>query len=78
MEYTAKQIETAKRNYNSMLVIKTVDSFDPEHVGYAAAEQRCEYHNKIVRAILEGDKNLEREWKMFFFERRSKGRPKTS
>lgn len=64
--YTAKQIETAKSNYISMLVIRTVESYNPELIGYANANQRCEYHNNIVNSILSGDKELEKEWKMFF------------
>jgi hypothetical protein len=64
--YTAKQIENAKRAYNAMLVIRTVESYEPEIIGYNAAEQRCEYNNKIVRGILAGNKELEKEWKLFF------------
>ena len=68
MTYTAKQIEIAKQNYNEMLVIRTVESYEPQYIGWAAAEQRCEYNNKIVRGILAGDKELEKEWKMFFLK----------
>ncbi len=66
MEYTAKQIENAKRNYNAMLVIRTVESYEPQYIGWAAAEQRCEHHNRIVSEIRNGNKELEREWKLFF------------
>ena len=66
MKYTAKQIENAKRKYNAMLVIRTVESYEPEYIGMAAAEQRCEFHNNIVREIKAGNEELEREWKMFF------------
>ena len=68
MEYTAKQIENAKRNYNAMLVIRTVESYQPEFIGQHTAEQRCEYHNNIVREILSGNKELEKEWKLFFLK----------
>lgn len=68
MEYTTKQIENAKRNYNAMLVIRTVESYEPQYIGWAAAEQRCEYHNNIVCQILAGNKELEREWKLFFLK----------
>ena len=68
MTYTAKQIEIAKRNYNSMLVLRTVESYEPQYIGWSQAEQRCEYHNNIVTAILAGDKDLEKEWKMFFLK----------
>jgi len=66
MTYTAEQIEIAKRNYNEMLVIRTVDSYEPQYIGYAAAEQRCEFHNRIVSEILAGNKETEKEWKLFF------------
>jgi len=78
MEYTAKQIENAKRNYNAMLVIRTVESYDPQYIGWAAAEQRCEYHNRIVRGILAGNKELEREWKFFFLKEEVKADQKAA
>ena len=49
-----------------MLVYKTVESYEPQHIGYAAAEQRSEYHNNIVSEIINGNKELEKEWKLFF------------
>ena len=66
MNYTAKQIENAKRNYNAMLVIRTVESYEPQYIGWNAAEQRCEFHNNIVREILAGNTELEKKWKLFF------------
>ncbi len=66
MEYTAKQIETAQANYNAMLVIRSVSYYEPQIIGYAAAEQRCQHHNNIVNSILAGNKQIEREWKQFF------------
>ena len=72
MTYTAEQIENAKRNYYNFLQIRTVDSFDPEFIGYAAAEQRCQYHNDIVNAILAGDKAKEAYWKTFFLNEQVK------
>lgn len=68
MEYTAKQIENAKINYNAMLVLRTVESYEPQYIGWAAAEQRCEYHNRIVSQIFAGNKELEKEWKLFFLK----------
>jgi hypothetical protein len=68
MEYTAKQIENAKRNYNAMLQYRTVESYQPEFIGQHTAEQRCEYHNNIVSEILGGNKELEKEWKLFFLK----------
>jgi len=68
MEYTARQIEKAKANYNSMLVIRTVESFQPEFIGWNTAEQRCEFHNNIVSEIRLGNKELEKTWKLFFLK----------
>lgn len=66
MEYTKKQIERAKRNYNSFLRFRNIQEYNPEYIGYAAAEQRMQYDNGIVARIKAGDKALEREWKVFF------------
>lgn len=78
MNYTAKQIENAKRNYNSMLVLRIVESYDPQFIGYAAAEQRCEFHNNIVREIEAGNKDLEKEWKLFFLKEEVKSDKKAA
>jgi hypothetical protein len=66
MKYTAKQIENAKSKYNAMLVIRTIESYEPQYVGYSAAEARCESNNNIVTSILNGDKEIEKYWKLFF------------
>ena len=68
MEYTAKQIENAKKAYQAMLQYRTVESYQPEFIGRNEAEQRCQYHNNIVREILTGNKDLERKWKLFFLK----------
>jgi hypothetical protein len=68
MTYTEKQIENAKANYTSFLQVRTVESFEPQYIGYSAAEQRCDFHNKIVSEILAGNKDLEKEWKLFFLK----------
>jgi 3-dehydroquinate dehydratase len=68
MEYTAKQIENAKRNYNAMLKIQTLADYDVENIGRNTAEQRMDYHNSIVTSILAGNKELEKEWKLFFLK----------
>jgi hypothetical protein len=72
MTYTAEQIENAKRKYFNFLQIRTVASFDPQYIGYSAAEQRAEYHNRIVTAILAGDKAKENYWKTFFLNEQVK------
>ena len=61
-----------------MLVIRTVESYEPQYIGYAAAEQRCEYHNNIVNQILAGNKELEKEWKLFFLKEEVKSDRKVS
>ena len=78
MNYTTKQIENAKRNYNAMLVLRTVESYQPQYIGWAAAEQRCEYHNRIVSQILAGNKELEKEWKLFFLKEEVKADQKAA
>ena len=63
MTYTEKQIERAKKSYNTMLQYRTVESYQPEFIGWNTAEQRCEYHNNIVREILNGNKgNKEKDY----------------
>lgn len=66
MNYTATQIEKAKRAYNEYIKIETVESYNPQYVGMNTAEQRCDFHNAQVTAILNGDTQLEKEWKLFF------------
>jgi len=66
MTYTANQIANAKSNYEAMMNFRSVESFEPQYVGYSVASQRCEFHNRIVTSILGGDKELEKEWKLFF------------
>jgi len=78
MEYTAKQIENAKRNYNSMLRIHTLADYDVENIGRNAAEQRMDYHNSIVTAICNGNKELEKEWKLFFLKEEVKADQKAA
>jgi hypothetical protein len=78
MEYTAKQIENAKRNYNAMLKIQTLADYDLENIGRNTAEQRMDYHNRIVREILSGNKELEKEWKLFFLKEEVKADQKAA
>jgi len=78
MEYTAKQIENAKRNYNSMLRIHTLADYDVETIGRNTAEQRMDYHNRIVTDIRNGNKELEREWKLFFLKEEVKADQKAA
>jgi len=72
MTYTTTQIENAKANYTNFLKVRTVESYEPQYIGWAAAEQRCEFHNNIVNSILAGNKELEKEWKLFFLNEQVK------
>ena len=72
MTYTTTQIENAKSNYTNFLKVRTVESYEPQYIGWAAAEQRCEFHNNIVTGILNGNKELEKEWKLFFLNEQVK------
>lgn len=77
MDYTTDQIERAKREYNSMMRIHTLADYDIENIGINTAEQRMDYHNRIVTDIRNGNKELEKEWKLFFLEEVVKADQKT-
>jgi len=66
MNYSETQIKKAKESYNSFMQFTTVEAQQPEIVGINEAEQRSEYHNNIVTSIRNGNKELEKKWKLFF------------
>lgn len=66
MIYTEKQIETAKRKYTSFLKLRTTNDYEVSVIGINEAERRCEYHNNIVNAVMGGNKEIEKYWKLFF------------
>jgi hypothetical protein len=68
MNYSEKQIENAKAKYNDFLAYRTIESYDPQYIGYGVSEKRCEFHNNIINSILSGNKELEKEWKLFFLK----------
>lgn len=72
MNYTDKQIATAKANYTAFLQEKNISDFNVGIIGRNQAEQRCDAHNAIVAKIKAGDKALEREWKLFFITEAAK------
>ena len=78
MNYTDKQIENARRNYNESMKIRTLADYDVEHIGRNTAEQRMEFHNSLVLQIRNGNKELEREWKLFFLNEEVKADRKAS
>ena len=78
MNYTEKQIENAKRKYTNFLRPVTAWNFQVEVIGINEAESRAEYHNSIVDKINNGDKGLEREWKLFFLKEEVKADAKAA
>jgi ATP-dependent Lon protease len=78
MNYTQSQIENAKANYNAFLKIETIHDYNVEVIGYNQAEQRMDFHNKIVNSILAGNKEIEREWKQFFLNEQVKSDKKSA
>lgn len=78
MEYTAKQIENAKNRYNAFVKYHTLADYDVETIGINTAEQRMDYHNRIVADILNGNKDIEREWKLFFLKEEVKADQKAA
>jgi len=66
MIYTAIQIENAKANYSRFLQYTTAQSDANYSVNPFEAERRAEYSNRIVTDILNGNKELETKWKLFF------------
>lgn len=72
MTYTAEQIQEAKLAYNNFLKIHTLADYDVATIGAITAEQRMDFHNKTVNQILAGNKELEKEWKLFFLNEQVK------
>ena len=66
MKYTEKQIENAKKAYNSMMVLQTIKDYDVNSLGWVVANQRLEFHNKIVNRVINGCEETIKEWKLFF------------
>lgn len=78
MKYTAKQIENAKRRYNSFLRIETAQEQSCYDMNPNEAERRAENHNHTVKEILSGNKELEKEWKLFFCNEEQKADQKAA
>lgn len=72
MTYTTTQIESAKRNYNSFAQHRTVESFEPQFIGWSQAEQRSEFHNNIVEKIKNNDAETIKKWKLFFLNEQAR------
>lgn len=77
MNYTEKQIENAKRNYNVYMQYTTASQDVNYIVNPFEAERRSEYHNSIVSKIKDGNKELENKWKLFFLTEEVKKDQKT-
>lgn len=72
MNYTATQIENAKANYTNFLKVETAFDYEVSVIGINEAERRAEFHNKIVSEIKADNKELEKEWKLFFLNEQVK------
>lgn len=70
--YTESQIKKAKSNYESFLNYESLRDYDVDTIGRNEATNRMEYHNRIVSQILGGNKELEREWKLWFLNQEVK------
>ena len=68
MIYSNEQLERAKKMYNSFFKFETLADYDVENIGLNTANQRMDYHNSIIASIKEGNKSIEKEWKMFFIK----------
>ena len=66
MKYTEKQIENAKKAYNNMMVLQTIKDYDVNYLGWVVANQRLEFHNKIVNRVINGCEETIKEWKLLF------------
>ena len=76
MNYSEKQIANAKSRYNAFLVCHTLANYDLIVIGRITAEQRMEFHNDLVSKINNGNRQLEKEWKMFFLNEEVKSTQK--
>ena len=65
-KFTPEQIARAEKEYKAFLHFRSVESFQPEYIGRIEAHQLADFHNNEIEAILNGDKEIERKWKMFF------------
>ena len=72
MNYTQSQIERAKKAYKAFLQFTTVENENPEIIGTVEAERRAEFHNNIINEIRNGNKEIEKEWKVFFCNEEAK------
>jgi hypothetical protein len=76
MNYSKKQIENAKKSYYSFLKYTTaseINSSNPHE-----DERQAEAHNNRVDEILNGNKELEKEWKLFFLKEEVKADQKAA
>ena len=65
-KYTESQIERAKKAYNQFLQYRSVSYYMELTDDRNEAVRRSDLHNSEVQAILNGDKELEKSWKMHF------------
>jgi len=71
-KYTTKQIEKAKIAYQNFLQYRKAENDVNYSINPNEVERRTENHNNIVTEILGGNKELEKEWKLFFCNEEAK------
>jgi len=65
-KFTPDQIARAEKAYKAFLHYRSVSDYNIECIGIQEAKRRVEFANNEISAILNGDKQLEMKWKMFF------------
>jgi hypothetical protein len=65
-KFTPDQIERAKKAYNAFLHYRSISDYNIDCIGIQEAKRRVEFANNEISEILNGNKELERKWKMFF------------
>jgi hypothetical protein len=65
-KFTPDQIARAERAYNAFLHFRSVSDYNVENIGIQEAKRRVEFANNEISEILNGNKELELKWKMFF------------
>jgi hypothetical protein len=65
-KFTLDQIERAERAYKAFLHFRSVSDYNIECIGIQEAERRVNFANNEISEILNGNKDIERKWKMFF------------
>jgi hypothetical protein len=65
-KFTPDQIERAKKAYNAFLHYVKVSDYDIEDMSINEINVIVDHANNEISEILNGNRELERKWKMFF------------